>query len=90
VDGAGNVWVANTGNNSVSEFTSAGTAVTGSTIGYTGGTLSVPTTLDVDESGNLWVVNSTGNSVTEFIGMATPAVRPLAAAAAAGTLGTKP
>jgi streptogramin lyase len=92
IDGSGNVWVSNAGNNSISEFNSSGTPITSSTsnYGYTGGILSVPTTLDVDGSGNIWVVNSTGNSVTEFVGLASPTVRPLAVAAAAGTLGTEP
>jgi streptogramin lyase len=89
IDGAGNVWLANQGNNSLSEFNSAGVAVTG-TSGYTGGTLSEPTMLDIDGSGDVWVVNSTGNGVTELIGAAAPVVRPLASAVVGGTLGTRP
>jgi DNA-binding beta-propeller fold protein YncE len=89
VDGANNIWVTNTGNSTVSEFASTGSPITGST-GFSGGTLSVPTTLDVDLSGDIWVVNSTGNSVTEFIGLAAPTVRPISTAVVGGTLGTKP
>jgi sugar lactone lactonase YvrE len=89
IDGANNIWVANTGNNSVSQFTSAGTTVTG-TSGFTGGTLSVPFNLDIDESGDVWVVNSTGNSVTELIGVATPVVRPLSVAVSSSKLGSAP
>lgn len=90
VDGNSNIWVANSGNNTVSEFTSLGTPITGTT-GYTAtSTLSAPTNLDADISGDVWLVNSTGNSVTELIGAATPVVRPLSAAVATGKLGQKP
>ena len=92
IDGSGNVWVANVTGNSLSEFTSAGVAVTG-TSGYIGGStsmLSGPKNLDIDESGDVWVVNTTGNTLTEFIGMATPTLRPLSVAVASSTLASKP
>ena len=92
IDGAGNVFVANSksGAGSISEFTSSGTAVSGSS-GYGSAVVTAPTNLDIDESGDVWVVNpGSSGSVTEFIGIATPTVRPLAAAAASSELGSKP
>jgi hypothetical protein len=65
VDQAGNVWVANAGNNSVSLFNSTGAAVSGST-GYTAGGLNAPYAIALDQSGNAWVANSGNNTVTEL------------------------
>lgn len=91
-DGSGDVWVANSKSSasSVSEFTSAGAALSG-TSGYGSAVLSAPTNLDIDPSGDVWVV-SPGSSgyVTEFIGIATPVVRPISAGVAGSTLATKP
>jgi hypothetical protein len=89
VDGSGNVWIANSSGNSVSAFSSTGTALTG-TSGFTGGTQSSPMTLDIDLSGNLWLTNSSGNSVTELIGVASPTIRPLSSAVSLNKLATKP
>lgn len=60
LDSSGNAWVVNSGNNSLSEFNSAGTAITGST-GFTGGALSTPKAIAVDGLGTVWVTNSRGN-----------------------------
>jgi hypothetical protein len=70
-DPTGNVWVANSGANSVTEFDALGITQTDATgylsgsNGYTVGTLSAPVALAIDPSGNAWVAN--GNStVTEI------------------------
>ena len=65
VDQAGNVWVANLGNSSVSAFTNTGAAISGST-GYTAGGIAVPYALAIDQSGNVWIPNASTNTVTEL------------------------
>ncbi|MGO9453073.1 MAG: NHL repeat-containing protein [Candidatus Binataceae bacterium] len=63
IDAAGNVWVANSGNNSVTELTSSG-GLAGNFLG--GGNFNGPWDVAIDGSGNAWVTNSDGNSVTEL------------------------
>jgi streptogramin lyase len=69
VDGSGNVWVANagTGANSISKFSSGGSAISGA-LGYTGGGLSLPWGIAVDTSGNVWVTDAitTGGALSKF------------------------
>jgi streptogramin lyase len=81
IDGAGNVWVANYGasgaGNTISEFTSSGTAVTSST-GYQAG-LSAPYDIAIDSAGNVWVTNAGNSSLTKFVGAASPVVTPVVA-----------
>jgi hypothetical protein len=64
IDNSGNAWVTNS-NNSVSEFTSTGTAISPST-GYTGNGFDIPKGIAIDGSGNVWVANNGNNSVTEL------------------------
>jgi hypothetical protein len=78
IDGTGNVWVANTSNDSVTELTSAGVAVSGS-LGFTGGGLSGPRGIAIDGSGDAWVANTSSGGFSEFIGAATPVITPLVA-----------
>ena len=90
IDGSGEAFVTNSGTGSVSAFSSAGGALSGSG-GYGSTAVAAPTTLDLDESGDAWVVSpGVGGYVTELIGIATPVVRPLSAAVAAGKLGATP
>ncbi len=56
VDGAGNVWIANSGGGSVTELGHNG--VPAGT--FTAGSISAPTAIAVDTSGDIWVAN--GNS----------------------------
>jgi len=56
VDGSGDVWAANGGNNSISEFSSSGKAISGSA-GYTGGGLNAPWGIAIDTSGNVWITD---------------------------------
>ena len=84
VDGSGNVWVTNNGNNSVTEIVASApaspavfcnTGQTGCT--KTGGfNFSTPVGIAVDGSGNVWVTNKGNNSVTEIVASnpASPAV----------------
>jgi hypothetical protein len=83
IDGAGNVWVANRATNAtsppypdsdISEFNSAGTAISSST-GYQAG-LNLNLRIAVDGSGNVWVTNASLNSITEFVGAGSPVVTP--------------
>jgi hypothetical protein len=64
-DASGNIWIPNGGNNSVSEFSNAGAALSGTT-GYTAGSLSSPAAIAVDTSGNAWITNKSSNTVTEL------------------------
>jgi hypothetical protein len=64
IDAAGNVWVANYGSSSLSEFSPAGVALTGSS-GYTGGGIQQPYGLAIDSSGNVWVANNS-NGLSKF------------------------
>jgi secreted PhoX family phosphatase len=86
IDGAGNVWAANRGSTAtsapypdscLSEFTSAGVAISPST-GYQAG-LNISLSLAIDGSGNVWTTNSNLNTVTEFVGAASPVVTPIVA-----------
>jgi len=61
IDGSGDIWVANSGNNSISEFNPLGAALSGS--GFTGGGLDNPWGIAIDSSGNVWVAN---NSAPDF------------------------
>jgi len=61
-DQAGNIWVANSGGSSVSEFNNLGSTLLGATGTSTGG---APTGLAVDLNGNAWVTIGSGNSVLE-------------------------
>jgi hypothetical protein len=65
-DQSGNIWVANAGNSSVSEFSPAGTALSPSN-GFTSGGINAPYALAVDQSGYVWVANSGNNTITKLI-----------------------
>jgi len=79
-----NVWVANSGNNSLSEINSSSTTSTLSpSVGYQSGTglVNGASAIAVDNSGDVWVANQGNSTVTEIIGSATPVTTPLAAMA---------
>jgi hypothetical protein len=57
VDGAGNVWTANLGNTTVSQFNGVTGAAISPAGGYTGNGLTQPFSLALDPSGNAWVLN---------------------------------
>ncbi len=62
IDRAGNIWVANIGNNTVQEFSSGGQLL--QTV-YTGDG-SYPGSITIDSQGNLWVANLGLSNVLEF------------------------
>jgi streptogramin lyase len=65
IDGSGNAWVPNPGTSSVTEISSTGTFLSG-TSGYTGGGLNFPEGIAIDGAGNAWMTNFLANSVTEL------------------------
>jgi streptogramin lyase len=62
IDISGNAWLANTGNNTVTEISSSGT--TGTV--FSGGNLSAPSSVAVDASSNVWVANQSNSTVTQI------------------------
>lgn len=65
VDGEGNVWIANAGNNTVTEISPTGTLLSGAT-GYSAGGINVPSSLAIDTAGNVWIANMGNSTVTEL------------------------
>jgi hypothetical protein len=71
-DGAGNLWVPNAGNNSVSKLDALGTSATDASgflsgaTGFTTGALSGPNAVAIDQSGYVWLTNG-GNSTVARI-----------------------
>jgi len=71
VDGAGNIWVANAGNNTVTLLAQTGAPVTA--LPLSGNGLVTPTAIAMDVFGNAWIANSTASSLSAF----SPAGAPL-------------
>jgi len=66
VDASGNVWVANAGGSSVTELSSGGALLSGST-GYAGGgNILGPQGIAIDRTGNVWVADTLLSSVVEL------------------------
>ncbi len=79
-DGNNNIWVVNSGGNSVSEFANACSGTTGAISPATTGfvhSMSSPNDIAIDASGNVWVVNGGAANVTEIVGAAGPTIVPL-------------
>jgi hypothetical protein len=77
VDAAGFVWIANSGNNSVSKFNVSNGVAVSSSAGYTGAGINDAGSIAVDHSGNVWVASyarvaklngSTGAAITTSSG----------------------
>jgi YD repeat-containing protein len=67
VDGKGNVWVADTYNNRVQEFSASGEYLSQFGSWGTGnGQMEYPKSVAVDGKGNVWIVDSGANRVEEF------------------------
>ena len=64
-DASGNVWIANRGNNSVTELSNSGAAVSGAS-GFTAGGISSPTAITLDSSNTAWVANSGNDTLTHL------------------------
>jgi hypothetical protein len=73
VDGAGNVWTANGGNNSVSQINGVTGAAISPAGGYTGNGLKNPFSIAIDLSGNAWVVNVYTPTPPSTVSVFTPA-----------------
>lgn len=63
IDESGNLWLADTFNNNVSVFTSAGVPTAFSPLSAG---LNYPYSIAIDAAGNAWVVNTSGNNLIEF------------------------
>jgi streptogramin lyase len=99
VDGAGNIWFANSGGPSLTEFSRSGSALTPAATSTTNGgyigtntALSTPYALAVDGSGNVWLADEGSSTVIEFYGIGAPVVTPIVASLRApyGTPGVTP
>jgi len=82
VDGAGNVWVANFDDDTLTELEGANGAQPGTPLSPATGlgkdaALSKPYGIAIDASGNVWVSNQGSNTITQFLGAATPVKTPL-------------
>jgi sugar lactone lactonase YvrE len=70
-DASGNLWVTNTGSNTLVEFTPSQLGASGDptpavTVSATGSSLDGPYSLAFDAAGNLWVPNAHGESLVEY------------------------
>lgn len=91
VDGAGNIWVVNAGNSSLSEFTAGGTALSPTTgFGQIGTTNTNSSQLTIDRAGDVWVAYSNLNYIVEEIGLAAPTIAVPSYATFNGFLGKRP
>ena len=88
VDGNSDLWIANSGNNTVSLFLNDGSASSPST-GFTDSSLDNPSGIAVDLGGSVWIANKGNNSLTRILGAAAPAASPSTAAKNNST-GAKP
>jgi len=82
VDGAGNVWVANHGGNTITELQGANGSNPGQAISSSSGfgkdaNLREPYGIALDASGDVWVANFGLSTITEFLGAGTPVKTPL-------------
>jgi sugar lactone lactonase YvrE len=89
VDGAGNAWVTGSGSDTVYEFNSQGTLISGAN-GYVTMPDATPDAIAIDGSGDVWYNTSTDATLRELIGAAVPVVTPTAYAVAKGLLATRP
>jgi hypothetical protein len=95
VDGAGYVWIANQGSTSLGilpNLTEIDAADLNDDlyVGLQSSSLSAGSErVAVDRAGNVWVLLA-NDTITEFVGVATPAVTPIALAVQNKTLGAKP
>lgn len=64
VDANNNVWITNSGSNSVTELSHAGTVLSGT--GFTAGSFNAPSGIAVASNGNVWVANAGNSTLTEL------------------------
>jgi hypothetical protein len=89
IDGANTVWVSNNGNGSITQFSTADTALSPTYYTSAGSGQTDYAQIDVDISGNVWAVEGSGQLI-EYVGAGTPTVQPLSLARSTGKLGAKP
>ena len=65
-DSAGNIWVANSGNNSVTEIPNGSTSCSTGCNSFTGGGIHSPLSITADPSGNVWVVNKEETGINKI------------------------
>ncbi|HEY4379641.1 MAG TPA: hypothetical protein VGN01_04805 [Acidobacteriaceae bacterium] len=65
VDGAGNVWVSSSNNNTVEKLSNAGVFLSGAS-GISGGGLAFPGGLAIDQAGKVWVSNENDSVLSEL------------------------
>jgi hypothetical protein len=63
-DSAGNIWIPNSGNNTVTELSNTGAVLSGS--GFGGGLLNSPSAIAIDTNGLAWVANTGNNTITHL------------------------
>ena len=94
IDGAGQVWIANT-SNTLSVFANDGSNVSPGS-GYQAATahqasaLNLPSSIAIDGSGSVWITDKANGTVTKVFGAAVPVVAPTSTAVTNNTVGTKP
>ena len=64
IDAAGQIWLANQGNNTLTVLSQTGQPIAGSP--FSGNGLSGPVAVAIDSTGQAWVSNKTGNTVSAF------------------------
>jgi hypothetical protein len=72
VDGSGNVWTANQGNDTVSQINGVTGAAISPAAGYTGNGLTIPFSVAIDPLGNAWVNNLYPSSAPSHVSVFTP------------------
>jgi len=65
VDANGNIWIPNSGNNTLTELSPLGAVISGKT-GYTGAGMNQPITPSFDSAGNVYVANMNSGVVSKF------------------------
>ena len=73
VDASGNVWFPNRDNNSLTELSSTGVVLSGTT-GFTGNSLSTPWAVGINPNGYAFVPNGAGNKVSVFTSSGSAAI----------------
>jgi hypothetical protein len=67
LDASGNLWITNSGTNSVTEWNNQGAAMTPSS-GYTTASLVSPGAIAIDATGNAWICDQNGLTELNFLG----------------------
>ena len=89
VDGLGNIWVTDTGNNTILELNSSAAYISGA-IGFQRGQSAIPEAVAIDGSGNIWYSTYNDATIHELVGAAAPVTTPLSYGVRNSLLGTRP